>query len=99
MKYRLILVVVIAIILSAVKVFAQEKVVETEKQKAVATQFQNEVKQLQEATTKLIVPLKAQKYDIDEQIKDIEKEAQKKLQELQAKYAELYKNADKEIKK
>lgn len=98
MKLRIILLIAVAILISSIHVFGQEK--ETPKQKEIAAQFQKESKQLQDETEKLILPLEGQKFRIDEQIKDIQKDLMKKLNELQNKYAKLYKDAEvKEEKK
>lgn len=99
MKCKLVLVLFVAIVFSA-NMFAQEvKKEETAKQKEVAAQYQNEVKQLQESIEKQILPLEGQKYRIDQQILDLQKDAQKKLVELQNKFTQLYKEAEKEVKK
>ena len=98
MKLRIVLIIVLALLVGAVKNFGQA--VETPKQKEIAAQFQKESKQLQDETEKLILPLEGQKFRIDEQIKDIQKDLMKKLNELQNKYAKLYKDAEvKEEKK
>ena len=92
MRIRLFL---IAVLFISANILAQEKPAETPKQKQVSEQFQKEVKDLQDALDKQILPLEGQIYRIQEQIKQLQIEAQKKVKELQDKYSKLYAEAEK----
>lgn len=97
MKLRIILIIVLALSIGAVKNFGQT--VETpkpnEKQVQIQLAYEKEAKQLYQKTIELVIPFKAQKYDIDDKINDLWKEYNKKVTELKNVYDQKYDEAGK----
>ena len=98
MKSRIILLIAVAILISAVHVFGQETK-PNEKQEQIQLAFEKEVQKLYQKTVDLVIPFKAQKYDIDEKIADLWKEYNKQATELKKVYDQKYDEAGKEVKK
>jgi len=99
MKLRIIFLVAVAILISSIHVFGQE-VKPNEKQMQVQAEFEKQAQKLYQKTIDLVVPYKAQKYDIDEKIADLWKEYNRQTLELKKVYDQKYDEAGKiELKK
>lgn len=103
MKHRIFFAVILAILLSTVRVFGQEvKKEETPQQKEVLAKYNETMKQLQDNLSKIVTPLKAQKYDLDRQVNYInqkiveyENDYQKAKTDIDNQYQKLYEDAGK----
>lgn len=94
MKLRIIFLIAVAILISSIHVFGQE-VKPNEKQTQIQSEFEKQAKQLYQKTVDLIIPFKAQKYDIDERIADLWKEYNRQALELKKIYDQKYDEAGK----
>lgn len=94
MKLRIIFLIAVAILISSIHVFGQE-VKPNEKQAQIQAEFEKQAKQLYQKTVDLIIPFKAQKYDIDEKINDLWKEYNRQALELKKIYDQKYDEAGK----
>lgn len=94
MKPRIIFLIIVAVLISSIHVFGQE-VKPNEKQTQVQVEFEKQAQKLYQKTIDLVVPYKAQKYDIDEKINDLWKEYNRQALELKKIYDQKYDEAGK----
>ena len=94
MKPRIIFLIIVAVLISSIHVFGQE-VKPNEKQTQVQVEFEKQAQKLYRKTIDLVVPYKAQKYDIDEKINDLWKEYNRQALELKKIYDQKYDEAGK----
>ncbi|KKR55858.1 MAG: hypothetical protein UT94_C0055G0006 [Candidatus Uhrbacteria bacterium GW2011_GWF2_40_263] len=94
MKLRIILLIAVAILISSTHVFGQE-VKPNEKQAQIQLAFEKEAQKLYQKTVDLVIPFKAQKYDIDERIADLWKQYNRQALELKKIYDQKYDEAGK----
>ncbi|MFA5772883.1 MAG: hypothetical protein WC974_09160 [Thermoplasmata archaeon] len=94
MKLRIVFLIAVAILISAVHVFGQG-VKPNEKQAQIQLAFEKEAQKIYQKTIDLVIPFKAQKYDIDERIADLWKEYNRQALELKKIYDQKYDEAGK----